>query len=367
VSRSIMILGFGLVFAALAQSGRPVAAAESPAEKYAAVRAQWDQTSGRLDQLMTEFRTAQPEQREAIRQEYMALVKQMDELLPKLSETAEEAYKAAPNADQDLARLLVGISANALRNDRYEEAARLAQVLIDNECPEKAMFGIAGSAAYCRDDFAQAEKYLNTAREANLLEQDGQIYATDVNQAKKLWDKELQLRKAEAAADDLPRVLMKTTKGDLLIELFENEAPQTVANFVNLVEKGFYNGLTFHRVLPGFMAQGGCPDGTGAGGPGYKIYCESGAPEHRNHFRGVLSMAHAGKDTGGSQFFLTFRRTSHLDGMHTVFGRVVEGLEVLEQLERIDPQRPSGAQADKIVEAKVVRKRDHKYEPTKVK
>jgi cyclophilin family peptidyl-prolyl cis-trans isomerase len=125
--------------------------------------------------------------------------------------------------------------------------------------------------------------------------------------------------------------------------------------------------LTFHRVLPGFMAQGGCPTGTGGGGPGYRIYCECEKPEHRNHFRGVLSMAHAGRNTGGSQFFLTFRRTSHLDGGHTVFGRVVEGLELLEDLQRIDPQRPQGVQPDKIVEAKVVRKRDHKYEPNRVR
>ena len=356
----------GLLFGALIASDTSAISAESPAEKYAVVRAQWDQTTSRLDELAEQFRAAQPEQRDQIRQQYMELVGQMDDLLPKLSQAAAEAYQAAPNADPDLAQLLVGISANALRNDRYDEAARLAQMLIDNNCPEKAVYGVAGTAAYCRDDFEQAEAYLNLARDAKLLEQDGQMYATDVPQAKKLWAQEQQLRKAEAAADDLPRVLMKTTKGDLVIELFENEAPQAVANFVSLVEKGFYNGLTFHRVLPGFMAQGGCPTGSGTGGPGYQIYCESEKPEHRNHFRGVLSMAHAGKDTGGSQFFLTFRRTSHLDGRHTVFGRVVEGLELLEDLERVDPQRATGAQPDKIVEAKVIRKRDHQYEPTRV-
>jgi cyclophilin family peptidyl-prolyl cis-trans isomerase len=360
------ITTLSLLFAGLVAGNTAAISAESPAEKYAAIRAQWDQTSERLDQLADQFRAAQPEQRDQIRQQYMALVGQMDDLLPKLSQAAVEAYQAAPNADPDLAQLLVGISANALRNDRYDEAAKLTQMLIDNNCPEKAVYGVAGTAAYCRDDFERAEKYLNIAREANVLEQDGQMYATDVPQAKKLWAQEQQLRKAEAAADDLPRVLLKTSKGDLVIELFENEAPQTVGNFISLVEKGFYNGLTFHRVLPGFMAQGGCPDGTGGGGPGYQIYCECEKPEHRNHFRGVLSMAHAGRNTGGSQFFLTFRRTSHLDGQHTVFGRVVEGLELLEDLQRIDPQRPMGVQPDKIIEAKVIRKRDHKYEPTRV-
>ena len=158
---------------------------------------------------------------------------------------------------------------------------------------------------------------------------------------------------------------MKTSKGDILIELFENEAPNAVANFISLVEKDYYNGLTFHRVLSGFMAQGGCPDGTGAGGPGYNIPCECHQDPHRKHFRGSLSMAHAGRDTGGSQFFLNFVPTQHLDGRHTVFGRVTEGFDVLAKLQRRNPQDPSAPEPDKILEAEVVRKRDHPYEPKK--
>jgi cyclophilin family peptidyl-prolyl cis-trans isomerase len=257
--------------------------------------------------------------------------------------------------------------ANDVRNDRYEDAAGLAQLLIDSRCPEKGIFGLAGVAAYCRDDFERAEQYLNIAKEAGAVPPEGQGYLTDVAFAKKLWVKEHQIRAAEAAAANLPQVLLKTSKGDIVIELFENEAPQAVGNFVSLVEKGYYNGLSFHRVLPGFMAQGGCPDGTGGGGPGYKIYCECGEPNHRNHFRGCLSMAHAGPNTGGSQFFLTFRRTSHLDGVHTVFGRVVKGIEVLAELQRIDPGRPGGEKPDKILQATVIRKRDHLYAPTKVR
>ncbi|MHC4403606.1 MAG: peptidylprolyl isomerase [Planctomycetota bacterium] len=164
----------------------------------------------------------------------------------------------------------------------------------------------------------------------------------------------------------MPRVLLKTSKGDVVVELLENEAPQAVANFVSLVESGFYDGLAFHRVLPGFMAQGGCPKGDGTGGPGYNIYCECHAANHRKHFRGSLSMAHAGRDTGGSQFFLTFLPTSHLNGRHTVFGRVIKGFEVLEKLQRRSPSDPGPKPADKIVKAQVLRKRDHAYEPTKV-
>lgn len=128
-----------------------------------------------------------------------------------------------------------------------------------------------------------------------------------------------------------------TNKGVMKINFFENDAPGTVENFCKLAKSGFYDGLTFHRVIPNFVIQGGCPDGTGAGGPGYKIKCETkGANQY--HDRGVLSMAHAGKDTGGSQFFICHSRenTAHLDGVHTVFGKVYEGLDVIDEIRRGD-------------------------------
>ncbi len=156
----------------------------------------------------------------------------------------------------------------------------------------------------------------------------------------------------------MPRVRLTTTKGDIVIELFENEAPMATANFISLVEKHFYDGVPFHRVIAGFMAQGGDPKGTGSGGPGYAIPCECYQPNHRSHFAGSLSMAHAGKDTGGSQFFLTFAPTPHLNGKHTVFGRVIEGMDVLPKLERIDPTEHEGQDGptpDKIIKATVVR------------
>ncbi len=126
---------------------------------------------------------------------------------------------------------------------------------------------------------------------------------------------------------------IQTEKGTMKVEFFEKDAPGTVANFIKLAESGFYDGLTFHRVIPGFVIQGGCPDGNGMGGPGYSIPCETQGG-NQYHDRGVLSMAHAGKDTGGSQFFICYNRenTQHLDRKHTVFGKVVEGLEVIEAI-----------------------------------
>lgn len=130
---------------------------------------------------------------------------------------------------------------------------------------------------------------------------------------------------------------IKTEKGTMNVELYENDAPGTVANFVKLAKEGFYNGLNFHRVIPDFVIQGGCPNGNGMGGPGYTIKCEtSGGNQY--HDRGVLSMAHAGKNTGGSQFFICHSRnnTSHLDGVHTCFGKVVTGLEVIDDIRQGD-------------------------------
>ena len=135
----------------------------------------------------------------------------------------------------------------------------------------------------------------------------------------------------------MKRAEIHTNKGVMKVNFFENDAPETVNNFCKLVESGYYDGLTFHRVIPNFVVQGGCPKGDGTGGPGYKIKCETKG-ENQYHDKGVLSMAHAGKDTGGSQFFICHSRenTAHLDGVHTVFGKVYEGLEVIDNLRRDD-------------------------------
>jgi cyclophilin family peptidyl-prolyl cis-trans isomerase len=150
--------------------------------------------------------------------------------------------------------------------------------------------------------------------------------------------------------------------------LFENEAPNTVLNFITLVDKGFYNGLKFHRVLPGFMAQGGDPKGDGTGGPGYTIPDECAQANHRLHFRGSLSMAHSDKpDSNGSQFFLMFMPWESLNGKHTVFGRVTSGFDVLAKIKRRDPREKTVGAADTIIEAKVTRRRSHPYDAKDLK
>ena len=135
----------------------------------------------------------------------------------------------------------------------------------------------------------------------------------------------------------MEKAIITTSKGAMEVEFFEKDAPKTVANFIKLSKDGYYDGLTWHRVIPDFVIQGGCPEGTGAGGPGYTIDCELEG-ENQYHDRGVLSMAHAGRNTGGSQFFVCYSRTntSHLDKQHTVFGKVVKGTEAIDDIEEGD-------------------------------
>jgi peptidyl-prolyl cis-trans isomerase B (cyclophilin B) len=143
----------------------------------------------------------------------------------------------------------------------------------------------------------------------------------------------------------MKKAKIETDKGTMIVELYDDDAPKTVENFISLIQIGFYDGLTFHRVIPDFVVQGGCPKGDGTGGPGYTINCELDGEKQR-HDRGVLSMAHAGRNTGGSQFFICHNRenTAHLDRNHTVFGRVIENIEVVDMIR----------QGDKMVKLSVI-------------
>lgn len=301
-----------------------------------------------------------------------------EKLLPEVRATALAAFEAEPNKSADVTRTLIGLIKYDVSRDENEQALALAAKLVEGKCEEPLLHLFTGLAAFRMDDYELAEKHLTLADKAGKLDKVGTEYFADLPAQKKAWEAELATRAKEAKADDLPRVKLETDKGTIVIELFENEAPGAVGNFISLVEKKFYDGLTFHRVLGTFMAQGGDPDGVGSGGPGYKIYCECEKPGARKHFRGTLSMAHSGKDTAGSQFFLTFRPTPHLNpenaklavpprSGHTVFGRVIEGFDILPKLQRRDPESFNPPPPDKIVKAEVIRKRDHAYEPNKVK
>jgi cyclophilin family peptidyl-prolyl cis-trans isomerase len=321
----------------------------------------WKLIIAKLHQLKNRYQRDPSADKKAIEAEYTELIKQANTIAEPLRAAAKTAYLADPNQDKALSDFMVQTLTGFVIGDEYEKAAEWARMLLDNKLEHKDLNVLAGMAFFASNDFEDAGKYLQMAKDAKAITPNGERYLRLVDKYKELWAKEQAIRAAEDKANNLPKVKLTTSKGDIVVVLFENEAPIATANFINLVEKKYYDGLKFHRVLPGFMAQGGDPKGDGTGGPGYTIPDEFRQANHRMHFRGSLSMAKSNEDdSGGSQFFLTFVPTSHLDGKHTVFGRVVEGMDLLAKLQRIEPGGPGTP--DKIEKAVVVSKRPHKYE-----
>lgn len=330
--------------------------------------AQWKEMLAKLRDLRLKWATTRPNERKPIEDEYQALVKQAEELEPSLIAAAEAAVATGSEKKTEAGKFLAEQLKYEVERDNYESALPIARVLIEHGYENPRIYNYGGMAAFCTNHFDEAEKWLKEGDKHAVLDVMQKQFLQHLDEFRDLWTQEEKLREAEAQADDLPRVLLKTNKGDLVVELFENEAPNTVANFLTLTEKGFFDGTEFHRVVPHFMAQGGDPKNDGTGGPDYTIPDEQKLPEHRNHFRGSLSMANTGRpNSGGSQFFLMFLPAGHLDGKHAVFGRVIEGLDVLAKIQRNRTQsaqgqeEPTGDKPDKIISAKVLRKRPHEY------
>lgn len=354
----------------LGQDSSAEASGAGPGRKqFDEVFSKWKQLLKELRELRETYKIAEEEKAESIRNSFKQKIADGENMVPELEAASLAAYNEQPNVDRELSRFIINLAADQIRKDNYSRAKELLEPLVAHACEERELHNLMGITAYGTNDFETAEKQLNEAQKAGTLSEQGQAALAGLPDVLATWPRELELREKEAQADDLPRVKLETTAGDITLELFENEAPETVGNFISLVEKGFYDGLKFHRVLQGFMAQGGCPKGDGTGGPGYRIYCECINDNHRSHFAGSLSMAkEVARHTGGSQFFITFVPTPSLNGQHTVFGRVIEGMDRLPLIVKQDPEarspQPSPTQ---IIKATVLRKRAHEYLPNKVK
>ena len=301
---------------------------------------QWSELEEKFAQQKTAMESGEGDTKAQLDQ-YRDLLDQADDLIGRMKTAA--LNDLSENAeDKSAIRALMGLLLHEAANGRDGEVLTIGDTLIEKNIDPR---------------------YFEVAAKADRLSID----------AKEIFE-ELLIRLRESEADDLPRVKLTTSKGDIIVELYEDQAPNTVANFISLVESGYYSDLLFHRVLEDFMAQTGGfkSDGSGGSGPGYSIECECYTPDARPHFSNCLSMAHAGKDTGGGQFFLTFSRTDFLDGMHTCFGRVISGADVLDNVERTHisingaEQPIPNIEKDKIISAEVIRKRDHEYKPKKV-
>ncbi|HIA71235.1 MAG TPA: peptidylprolyl isomerase [Phycisphaerales bacterium] len=253
--------------------------------------------------------------------------------------------------------------------NRFSDGILEIEKLSTEELLSPSLIELHANLLYCNNRFDDAIASLESIDSATL-EADTAL-ATRVTTNKSLYETEtalfsaeLAIRASEEINGDLPIATILTTKGQIKIVLFEDQAPNTVANFVSLAQSGYYDGTRFHRVIPKFMTQGGDPNSRigaigqpGSGGPGYTIKDELDGDNLRKHFAGTLSMAKTAEpDTGGSQFFLTHVPTPHLDGRHTVFGRIVEGLEINREIEKDDT----------IVTIVISNTRDHEYNPEKI-
>jgi cyclophilin family peptidyl-prolyl cis-trans isomerase len=349
-----------------------------------------------IEKLQSEFQTADAAKRQQLNTTMTGQVAHAQTLMNGVVEAAIEAYRAAPNSNEQITDLLRAVARYYVvgrelphsdgqidGGDQYERALPIIKVLVEGGAGDQNLLLWGFLSAFATSDFDLAQQYLKQAQEAPPADEDAAPHsgaaesstmeliaklAPMIDEYRALWATELEIRAAEAAADDLPQVKLTTTKGEITLELFENEAPQSVANFLSLVKQGYYNGSPFHRVIAKFMAQGGAKNDDGSGELGYTIRDESAKPNHRIHFRGSLSMARQAhnRDSGGSQFFLTFVPTPHLNGQHTVFGRVIDGIEVLADLQRREHGNDPAANAalpkpDRILKAEVLRDRGHEY------
>ncbi len=290
-----------------------------------------------------------------------------------LVEVAVRKYVVSPDAQ--LQQFLYEVLSKNCDDDCFEGMLEVGLALAKGGCKEPKLDYYIAFAAVANYQFDIARihlaRFAQSGFDFSKMLEDLNLLSGYIQNNPVLNERFAAEQKAIAAdqtGDPLPRVRLITNKGEIVIELFENQAPETVGNFIKLIEEGFYNGLNFHRVLKHFMAQGGCPLGDGTGDAGYTIVGELNKPGARKFFRGTLGMALAnGPDTGGSQFFICFLSQPRLDGKFVAFGRVLSGMDVLADLVRVDKsdtekkESSAGAPPDEILVAEVISKRNHPY------
>jgi cyclophilin family peptidyl-prolyl cis-trans isomerase len=359
----LVLLLSGLVVPqpSLAQQQAPPAedAADfDPAEWKALLKKKADAVA-QMTKISNAYQAASEDERRKLEADFMALRDQFQRTLsPRMVALAPAAFAQNPN-DLDAAEIMLQVT---FSQNRYWETAKIADTVLKQNPAHPLALNMGGVSEFAQHNFEKSAEMLEAAKQDEVLIPNlGGQYIDRAREYIDHWKVEQEIRQYEAAAagdQQLPRVLMKTDKGDILLELFENEAPNTVANFVNLVERGYYEGVAFHRVIPGFMAQGG---NNPAKPVNYTIKCECYQDNARRHFSGSLSMAKTQqRDSGSTQFYITHLPTPHLNRddmadeiVHTVFGRVVEGMQAVAAIE----------EGDRIISAQVVRKRNHDYTP----
>lgn len=312
----------------------------------------------------------------AAKQRYYDLRDQARDQMNATFQKAVELFRVR-KGDFDAGSMMATLLEYRESSSIYENSLEAAELLLETEITYPFIYLLAARSAFLEGQYDRMMEHYDTFVEANGAEKLERVDNMLVGLREiypSLWEQELTLREAEAKADDLPRVLLETTRGPVVIELFENQAPNTVANFIHLVETGFYDGSDFYQVVDDFLAMGGDPVGDGSGTSGRFIPDEYQHPEARKLFRGYLSMAKVPNpsdksahvpNSASSQFAIALMPLLRENETQTVFGRVIEGMDVVCTFRRIDPsekkEKVVQLPPDRIITAKVLRKRDHEY------
>ncbi|MFM7564152.1 MAG: peptidylprolyl isomerase [Planctomycetota bacterium] len=374
---------FGEQAVSAQEPSAPQANTQGGSEELQAAQREYDQAVAELKRLTKQAFLARLSYEAGSRDESEAHQKSWDQALADgerqrivLEAAALRLAGLSDKLSPELLNLLIQIHKTYIRLGYWHRAEVVAKILRGPLAKDEAFLCRDAIATISKNDFEAAAKFRENYGHLvpNLPIEQRELYFALPELIQK-YDREKKFLEQDASGEPLPRVVLKTTKGKIEVELFEDQAPDTVANFIYLVEQGFYSEINFHRVIHGFMAQaGGYDTSKMPRDPGYAIYDEYGLNDSREHFQGYLSMANASVPrSASSQFFINFVPTPHLDGKHAVFGRVIDGFEAMEAITRTDYKDEEGQQKeipdvkpDYIISAEVIRKRNHEYAPRKV-
>ena len=322
-----------------------------------------------MREVIVDFNTNEiPSQDAAFEDKWLELEAKGKTIYEKFLLASLAEYKSGENDAPALKDMLRATLKQRVEQDFYGNLFDIGLALWESGQQDNELLGLICMAGYGEGRLEEVKEFLKSWSGTDEIPVAMVQVNEQIDEIVELWKEELEIRAQEESGEPLPRALIKTTRGNIEVVLYEDQAPETVANFISLAEQGFYENLLFHRVIQHFMAQGGCPNGDGSGGPGYRIYSEGDRPDARRFFRGTLGMAMTDEpNSAGSQFFITFLPTPHLNEGFTAFGRVTSGFDVLASLARINPEEKDESKApvmpDEIREIVITQKRDHEYKP----
>lgn len=341
-------------------------------EKFSNLARELAQNEQLLNKLMISMPVGFPEARRQQQLKIQQLKQRNQQIYRELTPAALESFENFPNTQPRInvyltRRLSYLLSGKNWRQIPFDPVAgmQLFNKMIDGGIEDPVVTLMGHRASFILSEMEQSRLLLIKAAEQGRPEH---AAMENLKRAYKDWLREMRFRKMDAEKDDNPRIKIETEVGDMIVELFEDQAPNSVANFISLVEAGFYDGLTFYQSTATGVVISGSPTNDGLGGPGYKIKCECDLENARQHFTGTLSTFPARRDEGGSRFLITKQPRPSFDGKSTAFGRVIEGLENLYKIQFIDRRRQNNPNflPTKITRMSVIRKRDHEYVPVKV-